>query len=120
MKELYRKESPLNSFIGLGGGASLFCDWWWITEKYWISVLDNTTSTSGTGVVSDSSGDVYVASQGDNKALLVKYDPSGDILWQRTLSDSTGNDDEFHDVALDDSGNVYVVSPSYTNSTIKY
>ena len=51
MRELYRKESPLVSFLGMGGGASCFVIGGGATEKYWISVLDNTTSTSGTGVV---------------------------------------------------------------------
>ncbi len=115
MREFYRKESPLISFLGMGGGAACFVIGGGATKDYWISVLDNTAS-SGSGVVADSSGNAYVASKGDSKALLLKYGASGDILWQRTLADSSS--DEYYDAALDDSGNVHVLGLSYTDGTV--
>lgn len=71
------------------------------------------------GMTVDSSGNVYGAARtgstgaGSYDFLIYKYDNSGAIQWQRILG-GTGSDIAY-EVALDSSGNVYVVG--YSGST---
>ena len=79
----------------------------------WQRTLGGTSiDQSFGGIAVDSSGNAYVigytmsTGAGDRDFLIVKYNTSGTIQWQRTLGDSflqVGNA-----VAVDSSGNVYV------------
>ena len=77
----------------------------------------------GFGIAVDSSGNVYVTgstytSVGTTGAVIIKYNTSGTIQWQRQLSDSnfaTYNDTGFG-IAVDSSSNVYVTG-SFLNSS---
>ena len=62
-------------------------------------------SSIGYGAAVDPSGNIYAVGMNSSKILLVKYDSSGSILWQRYLNQgsSTG-----YGVATDASGNVYI------------
>ena len=89
-------------------------------EDYWIATLGGTGDDYGYGIAVDASGNVYVtgftASQGagGNDVLITKYDTSGAIQWQRSLGDA--NSDFSRGIAVDDSGNVYVVGQTSSQS----
>jgi uncharacterized delta-60 repeat protein len=86
----------------------------------WQQTLSGTGSDFGRSVAIDSNDNVYVTgtteSTGDGSSdfLIVKYNSSGVIQWQRTLG---GTGDEFGwSVAIDSSDNVYLTG--LTESTV--
>jgi uncharacterized delta-60 repeat protein len=88
------------SFLAAGGGPS-----------YWIATLGDraTVSEVGAGIAIDSAGNSYVTGYSAttfNNILVAKYDASGVIQWQRTLS--SANAEQGTGIALDSSANVYV------------
>lgn len=96
-----------------------------IGNGYWI----NRTSKASTNVYSyaksmavDSSGNMYYVgysyahpSGTDYSQNVVKYNSSGEIVWQRSL-DTAGIVDAAYSVSLDSSGNVYVFGTGTANS----
>ena len=121
MRELYRKESPLNSFLGMGGGASRFIMGMHSGIDYWIAEFGSSTlQDRGRKVKVDNAGNVYMGgysntynSSNGNKVhtgFIVKYDKTGAIQWQRTLSQPgiTSGGVYLFDISIDSSGNVYV------------
>jgi uncharacterized delta-60 repeat protein len=108
-------------------------EWDYHTRKYDSSgnELWNATYDSGStddipyGIDVDTSGNVYVTggngSLGDHDYYTIKYNSSGDHVWNRTYD--SGNDDVAYDLVAD-SSNVYVTggwdSSSYDYLTIKY
>ena len=94
-------------FLGLGG----------VSEKYWIITLGGSGNDYGLGVAHDGSGNVYATGYGNsdgpggNDLIVSKYDKDGNQLWDKALGTNTAyrNDDNGRMVAVDSSGNVYVV-----------
>ena len=88
----------------------------------WQRTLGGTSSDQNGGVAVDSSGNVYItgytnsAGQGDADALIVKYNTSGVIQWQRTLGGS--NAEYGYGIAVDSSGNVYISGTTNTAGVI--
>lgn len=70
------------------------------------------------GVAVDPSGSIYVTGgtesfgAGSSDALLLKYDPDGELLWQRVWGEE--GKDKCFDVAVAPSGNIYLTG--YTTS----
>ena len=94
----------LFNYISLGSG-------------YWIATLTDTSSSPqdfAYGITVDSSGNVYVCGFGNNSSgngvqSISKYNTSGTIQWQRTLTDTyTSPSDAAYGITVDSSGNVYV------------
>jgi uncharacterized delta-60 repeat protein len=89
-----------------------------IPVAYWIATLGGTGTDNGNGIAYDGDGNVYVAGQtnsqgaGASDALLVKYDATGAIQWQRSLGGSSS--DVSLGVATDSSGNVYAVGQTFS------
>lgn len=78
----------------------------------WQRTLNGSADDYGAGITVDSSGNVYItgytASQGagDTDALIVKYNSSGTLQWQRSLGGTSS--DSGTAIAIDSSGNVYI------------
>jgi hypothetical protein len=81
----------------------------------------------------DNSGNVYLAgnkysgvTSWDYDWVTIKYDPNGNQLWVTDYNGPANNTDEIYDLAIDNSGNVYVTGWSATSNgtcdyaTIKY
>ena len=79
----------------------------------------------------DDSGNVYVTGKSDvglryTDYLTLKYYPNGDTAWVRRYDGPAGNPDAAQDIAVDNSGNVYVTGWSigigtyHDYATIKY
>ena len=90
-------------------------------DNYWIRILDTTSflSTDANSVAVDSLGNIYMTGSdrngSDSEILVVKFDPSGNILWQKTLDDNsaTARNEYGYDIAIDSSDNVYIAGTSY-------
>jgi len=100
-------------------------------DTAWVRIENSGYWASAIAV--DGSGNVYVTGQhggsGENiDYATVKYYPNGDTAWVRRYNGPRNVDDVALDIAVDDSGNVYVtgetdghwVSPDYDYGTIKY
>jgi hypothetical protein len=99
-----------------------------ITEAWNVSFDGGNGNDVSNGIDVDSSGNVYVAGYSNNGAdndyLTVKFDSSGNYVWNVTYDGGQGSDVAY-DVAVDSSGNVYVTGysdtgPYYDLYTIKY
>ena len=91
-------------------------------KKQWTKQLGTKRNDRATGVATDSSGNIYVTGYtywkldgntyaGSNDAFVVKYNSSG--TWQWTKQFGTPSSDLADGVAVDSSGNVYVVGYTY-------
>jgi len=61
----------------------------------------------------DDAGYVYAAGRKGGDFLLVKYDTLLNLEWQKTFDGTGGGVDIVHDLAVDNSSNVYVTGRSY-------
>ena len=87
----------------------------------------------GRAITVDKSGNIYVAgyfnstnalfgtniltTRGDFDALVMKLDPSGNVLWARSAGGSD-DDDYAYAIAVDSTGNVYVAGEFYSTNAI--
>jgi len=91
-----------------------------IFVKTWDGFEDTDMATD---ISSDSSGNIYITgTTGRNNypTFLLKYNPDGELLWQKTWSKNTVNRGE--SLALDSSGNIYITGTtgSYDVFLLKY
>ena len=81
----------------------------------WQRTLGGSGADFGTGIAVDAATNVYIAgytrnvSTGRDQMLVAKYNPSGSLLWQQTLSSGSGNLTA-NSVSVDVAGRVYVTS----------
>lgn len=80
-------------------------------DDYWIAVIGGSEPVDrGFDVAADSSNNVIMTGigrsdgAGVNDGLIVKYDPEGSVLWDRTLGGTST--DEFYRIAIDSSDNI--------------
>lgn len=95
-------------------------------REYWDS--SSSTYTSFTSVALDSNEDPICAGWlnpgGSSKCILVKYNSSGTLQWQRDQT-KTGRYVQFLDIALDSSDNIFLTGTGHTGtyswlSVVKY
>ena len=97
--------------------------------NYWVATVKpaNTAGfpiTAGDGVTVDSSGNVYICGQGLNAAgfnvqFISKWNSSGVLQWQSTLTDPYSSPaDSAYGIAVDSSGNVYVCGQGLTAANV--
>jgi len=85
----------------------------------WNQTWGEANNDEGYGIALDSTGSIYVVGINvvtpgtDNDMVLVKYNSFGVQQWNRTWGG--GNDDRGYDVAVDDSGNIFV-----TGNTVSF
>ncbi len=72
------------------------------------------------GIAADSSGNVYVTGYEsaddlgqDDNILTQKYDPNGYVVWTSTYNSPVNSAERSFDIAVDDSGNVYITGYEY-------
>jgi len=84
------------------------------TIQWKRNLSGSSTYNIGQSVAVDSSGNVYVCGYSDNSGnydiQIAKYNTSGNIQWQRSLSGAAS--DYGYGVAVDSSGNVYICGSS--------
>ena len=136
MKDSYKKESPLLTLTSLGGGSNSFSyagagdaglsDSFWFatfdssangnTEAYSIAVDNNDGSVYICGTTNQANSSIY----SQETMFVAKYDKAGLLQWQRALGGT--NPDHARDIAVDNSGNVYITGYSdndnYTGGSI--
>ena len=84
------------------------------SEAYWYATIGDASSNKGYDVRVDSSKNVYLSgSSYPDEMIVVKYDASGSLQWQRKI---TGDESEITSLGLDSSNNVYVFGNTETNS----
>jgi len=98
-------------------GEGLFASTISLGSGYWAATLTDaytTPFTVGTGITTDLSGNVYVCGYGLNSsnqriASVSKYNSSGTIQWQQTLTDAYSTPSDINNgITIDSSGNIYV------------
>jgi hypothetical protein len=88
----------------------------------WISTFGASGSSleSSNGIALDSAKNIYTIGKtlhtsGTTDSLLVKYNNSGTMQWQRTLTGSNSNDSG-NGIAIDSSDNIYTVGTTGSNA----
>ena len=85
----------------------------------WQRYLDGGSSEGGFGIVIDSSDNIYVngvtrsETNGNQNFIIVKYNTSGDVQWQRYLGGT--NHDYGYKIATDNSGSIYISGYTYSS-----
>ena len=91
-------------------------------EILWVREYDFGFYDEATSISSDNLGNVYVTgrscadSLGNFDIVTIKYNSNGEEIWVSRYDGEEHSYDEASSIAVDDSGNVYVVGSSYTNS----
>ncbi len=84
----------------------------------WQKLWNNGSSSQATGIALDSSGNIYISGSvntscnGYYAGVLIKLDPNGNILWQKTMNQAVDN--SFSALAVDSAGNAFVAG-TYNN-----
>ena len=96
-----------------GGGQVLIVKYNSSGTLQWQRIVSGGTDNQGKDIKVDSSGNIYIVGYTRTNAtyhdlLVMKLDSSASILWQRSVTTTSNEDDQGHALAIDDSGNVYV------------
>lgn len=98
--------------LGLGGNDVALAKYNTSGTLQFQRALGTASNEDVAGVAVDSSGNTYVNglyTPSNNAHVTVKCNVNGSILWQRTYGEGSGASHVPKDIAVDSSGNVYVV-----------
>jgi hypothetical protein len=123
--ELFQKAGGIFVLVMIAFGAtSLFA------EPYigWIQRYDGPGNGNDVPVklVADQNGNLYIAGTvlgvgTGNDIVILKYDPKGNLLWERTYNGLANGNEECRTVGLDSNGNIYVIGTGPgLNSSLDY
>lgn len=84
----------------------------------WQRTWGGNDGESTSGLALDSNGSIYIAGYtssfgaGDSDTFLIKYSPTGDLLWQKTWG---GSDfDDANALGVDSAGDIYIAGHTYS------
>ena len=109
---------------GAGNGDALVLKYDSFGTLLWSKTWGSSDNDFGCGIAVDSSGNMFITGStysiegGGHDALLFKYDPSGNLLLNKTWGGSGYDSGEVgYGIALDDSGNVFITGENYYYGT---
>lgn len=90
-------------------------------NESWVSLYnyEETTSEEPTDMVVDSEGNIYITGYTTSVVrdfITLKYDASGELLWSQFHNGPMNENDIAEAIAVDDSGNVYVIGRCQTSN----
>lgn len=106
------------SSFGAGGQDVLVLKYDEKGNLLWARTWGGSSDDDATAVAADPYGNVYVTGgtqsfgAGWSDVFLLKFDPSGNLLWSETWGGSSY--DKGHDISFDSSGNVLVAAECYS------
>ena len=83
-------------------------------QQEWVKRYDNSLSSDFASLIKvDNNGDIYVGGETVSiitgfDILIVKYNPSGNMLWQKNFNSYSNYEDRISDMTLDSQGNLIV------------
>ncbi len=84
-----------------------------VTIKYapsgvmqWTKIYDGGGLDDVTDIAADNSGNVYVSGEKGAKGLVIKYNPVGNLMWEKEIS-GTGGNEVITNLIIDSQGDVY-------------
>ncbi|MFZ1320160.1 MAG: SBBP repeat-containing protein [Ignavibacteria bacterium] len=95
-------------------------------NQEWVATYSGTTSGTTPGYnysykcLTDKENNVIVIGRStgvQDDAIVLKYNPSGNLLWERRYNGIGNEHDRFRDAVLDDSNNIYVTGETYEGSS---
>jgi hypothetical protein len=110
-------EGDLGGEINAGGRDIFIAKYDDSGNKLWVKLLGTSSPDYGVGVVTNTSGDIYLTGDSDSDPdgeynvedrdiFLAKYDGSGENLWVKNLGSES--EDYSDGLAIDESGNIYI------------
>ncbi|HJY63526.1 MAG TPA: SBBP repeat-containing protein [Ignavibacteria bacterium] len=84
-----------------------------VTIKYspagleqWTKRFSNPGLDNAADITSDMNGSVYVSGNKSGKGLIIKYDPIGNLMWEKEIT-GTGGNETINNLLIDAMGDVY-------------
>jgi len=77
-----------------------------VGQEQWSRRFNNPGLDNAADIITDINGNVYVSGNKSGKGLIIKYDPNGNLLWEKEITGSGGNE-IINSLLIDAPGDVY-------------